>query len=698
MIRRLHDRTGAFARKYPAVLMCGAACAVILPVLLSGRTGFSFAFLLVLTAVWFFPLRTGLFRIAIPAALTAFSLVLHAPYRVEDPLLRYFSGSPGYAVAEVRITDESLSTGLAFLKPPYSVRAQVRSVTGLTGERVELISDVMLVAPYDERENWDPGYGDVYRVSGTFRRPAPPLTADDFDYRQWLERQGIYYELRSDSLEKKERGCGLLRGLYDIRSWLLNRVCARITPENARDLAPGLFFGIRSADAGTKQDFLKSGMIHILSVSGTHVTLFAGVLFVLLCFLPYRWRYLSVIALTFLYTASTGMRVPAFRAFVMFALFFGLRAFQLRTITLNTLFLTAFILLVLDPVTLFSTGFQFSFLVVAALLLTSEFQRRHPPPPGEELLLTPSRWIEPGMIRRHVFGLRLRQMIAGCLVAWLVSLPLSLLYQGMLPAGSPVANFLAIPVVLLGFFFFFLTGLFSFVPLLSGLFSWFLSLDLELICLLAETFAAAGAKIATPGLFSVIGFLLLLFLFLAVHRKWIRILCPVCLLLLCLWWCRGAFDKEETILLFSDGTAYSICVIHPENASADILFLPDMQFAAAVFRQLRSHQVNHCTQLFLQSSNQDCCSAETYLRERFPVLKTLPDDPGEPHPPLQIFRTDSILAVEHKNELYFQIRKRDGTVFSGMIRKSEPDDTLTFSAQKKSFPLVCGKIRCYPVQ
>ena len=217
----------------------------------------------------------------------------------------------------------------------------------------------------------------------------------------------------------------------------LKQLCRYIPDPEVKALVPGLFFGLRGTDPETLENFRSSGMIHIISVSGTHISLFALVLFLLLAPLPYQFRYSLVILFTFLYAESTGMRVPAFRAFMMFAMFCGLRMFRMYTLSFNTLFLAATLLTLLDPMAIFQAGFQFSFLAVAALLMLSAWQKMHVLPQSERMLLTPSRMISANYVRMSKFKNRFVQVIFSCIIAWLISLPLTLYHQGLWSTGTP---------------------------------------------------------------------------------------------------------------------------------------------------------------------------------------------------------------------------------------------------------------------
>jgi competence protein ComEC len=132
------------------------------------------------------------------------------------------------------------------------------------------------------------------------------------------------------------------------------------------------------------EDFRRSGLAHLLAVSGMHVGLLAAGCLALLSFLPLSWhlRYLLLLPALLLYAALTGGSVSVLRAAGMGSLLIFSRLFERRLLLLEVLILSALIQLWLEPNQLMKPGFQLSYLAVAALALSvevgSKFSRRLP--------------------------------------------------------------------------------------------------------------------------------------------------------------------------------------------------------------------------------------------------------------------------------------------------------------------------------
>lgn len=146
-------------------------------------------------------------------------------------------------------------------------------------------------------------------------------------------------------------------------------------PLRERALAKALLIGVRDElDADQKTAFARSGTMHVLAVSGAHVGIIWAVLNFLLKRLGNRTRpriVRSVLILMALwgYAGLTGAEPSVLRATVMCSLF-TLGGMLLRTSGhLNSLFASALVLLVWDPIMLWQLSFQLSFLAVFGIIL-----------------------------------------------------------------------------------------------------------------------------------------------------------------------------------------------------------------------------------------------------------------------------------------------------------------------------------------
>jgi competence protein ComEC len=239
----------------------------------------------------------------------------------------------------------------------------------------------------------------------------------------------------------------------------------------ATSLYLAMLLGEKAVLSTAQQDaFMRSGTFHIFSISGLHVGVIAVALNSLLRLLriPRRPATGLCLLILWLYVEVTGASSPALRALGMTAFLLGTQAFRRPGNPLAALAGAALVTLLLDPLQLFSTGFQMSYSVVAALImmggpLADRGQAAWQP----FALLPPPNWRR----HHHVIAWSGRKLItagAGCWVAFLASVPSGIGYFQLFAPGSLLANLVIIPLSSLAI----VSGFLSLLSGLCGLLPW----------------------------------------------------------------------------------------------------------------------------------------------------------------------------------------------------------------------------------
>jgi competence protein ComEC len=205
-------------------------------------------------------------------------------------------------------------------------------------------------------------------------------------------------------------------------------------PSREAELARGFVLGEdEHIDEGTKEDFRRAGLSHLLAVSGENVTLLALLAMPVLGLLgiPLRERLLWVLGLIAVYVPVAGAGPSIQRAGVMgavgvLALLGGRRASRLYALAL-----AAVVTLVVDPGVAADIGWQLSFAAVLGILLLATPFRR-----GLEPRLGCGPW------RRA-----LAEGLAVTVAATLATAPLIAFHFETLSTTTLVANVLAMPAV-----------------------------------------------------------------------------------------------------------------------------------------------------------------------------------------------------------------------------------------------------------
>ena len=224
-----------------------------------------------------------------------------------------------------------------------------------------------------------PAYGDRIILTGLLRRPAPVRNPGEFDFDRYLKRTGFSAELISGDAEGRwqrlaaDQGNPVTAAALRSRDWIAGTV--------TRDLedSPDIAATVRTMVLGTREKtpdditdaFRASGTMHVFSVSGLHVALFAAVLWFALGLtpLPRGWIIGLSLALMFFYVFITGLRPSAWRAAIMTSFFLIGPGWNREGNIFNSLGASALLLLGWQTQQLFQAGFSLSFGVLLAIAL-----------------------------------------------------------------------------------------------------------------------------------------------------------------------------------------------------------------------------------------------------------------------------------------------------------------------------------------
>jgi competence protein ComEC len=336
-------------------------------------------------------------------------------------------------------------------KRERSWRYEVAVERLLDGETVTVVdSKALLYLPSDWKTI--PSVGDRLLVRGKLRRPDTATSAFSFDYRLFLERKGIPWiayvnnpdRIYTLPIEGKKSLFERLMRLSESSQALFRKY---ITDDDSYGLVKAMILGRRDdirSDLNTA--FVNSGTVHILSVSGLHIAIFFSVLHFL--FSPLKrstWGklfYLLIMsAILILYAIMTGLPASVQRATFMCIVWMLASTFARKQSPVNSLALSAFVLLLADPNAFFDVGFQLSFLAMLGIFLLAA--------PIASLYKPKNRIVQ------HLWSITIMSV-----TAQLMTFPLVTYYFNQFPSYFLIANLLAVDLagLLIPVSFIFLTG------------------------------------------------------------------------------------------------------------------------------------------------------------------------------------------------------------------------------------------------
>ena len=182
------------------------------------------------------------------------------------------------------------------------------------------------------------------------------------------------------SVELIESGHGniIKRGLFSFKRTFLEKV-GKVIPDPQVSLLGGLVVGAKqSLGEKLQEDFRKTGIIHIVVLSGYNVTIVAEAIMRFFSFLPFLFGIsVGVIAIIF-FAIMTGGSATIIRASLMAILVLLARATgRTQTIT-RALFIAGFLMLIHNPkILVFDSSFQLSFTATIALIYLAPKIEKH---------------------------------------------------------------------------------------------------------------------------------------------------------------------------------------------------------------------------------------------------------------------------------------------------------------------------------
>ncbi|WP_194303822.1 ComEC/Rec2 family competence protein [Chryseobacterium sp. Tr-659] len=273
-----------------------------------------------------------------------------------------------------------------------------------------------------------------YRAEAYITRPKPPSYDFQFNYAQYLKRRGIdcqiFFLKEISSIERTD--LSLSEKIDQYRFNVLKSIDKTEMSTRTKEFLKGIILADRTEiETDTLDDFNRSGLIHFLAISGTHIVVIFGMFyFVLIRFAPLKFRkYAVVLSLCFiwLFAIFIGFGNSVLRSCIMLTVYFIFILLQRKPDLLHSLALSAFIILIIDTRQIFDVGFQLSFLAVLGIFWLNQPLLKYFPK------------------QDHYFKKLIFNTITISLSAQLATLPLVLYYFHQFSFISLIANFVVVP-------------------------------------------------------------------------------------------------------------------------------------------------------------------------------------------------------------------------------------------------------------
>jgi competence protein ComEC len=272
---------------------------------------------------------------------------------------------------------------------------------------------------------------------------AEPLNPYRFNYREFMQKQRVEKQLQISNSEIRilsKTAKTPVTYASNFREKIIKELSKSKIDKNELAIMQALLLGQRQdISKEIYEEYAAAGAIHILAVSGLHV----GIILLILNWLFKPLNYLKnglvlktliLIALMWGFAILAGLSPSVVRAVTMFSFIAIGMQMRRKTSVLNSLFISLFILLLVNPYFIFQVGFQLSYLAVFTIVTIQ--------PKLFKL------WQPRFKITTYFWGL-----LSVSIAAQIGVLPLSLFYFHQFPGLFFLSNLLVLPVlgVILGF-------------------------------------------------------------------------------------------------------------------------------------------------------------------------------------------------------------------------------------------------------
>ncbi|MGH8398584.1 MAG: DNA internalization-related competence protein ComEC/Rec2 [Gammaproteobacteria bacterium] len=279
-----------------------------------------------------------------------------------------------------------------------------------------------------------PAPGQHWHFTLRLKQPRGYMNPGSFDYEGWLFRHGIGATGYVVHDQAKLVDAAVHFPLLRARAAILASIQRALNQNNFSGVAAALAVGDRSGiDVEQWRVFQNTGTAHLVAISGLHIGLVAGLVFLLMRFFWRRSAWLCArlpapiasalmaLLLASLYAAMAGFSVPTQRALIMLVALAGATLLRRHVRSWDMLGLALIGVLVLDPLSAGEIGFWLSFAAVAAIFFV--FSGRLNAGRGKVMQLLRTQW---------AVGVGL--------------LPLLVLFFHRATLVSPLANIVAVPI------------------------------------------------------------------------------------------------------------------------------------------------------------------------------------------------------------------------------------------------------------
>lgn len=213
--------------------------------------------------------------------------------------------------------------------------------------------------------------GDVIKLTGQIKYFEKSMNEYGFNFRNFKKSNGISYKIKAISDRKVEDA----NYYYKIQNKFIEHIHKTLkkylNEENYRLMVSIILADRTVLEVEEKNYFNNIGISHILALSGLHISIIMGFFEIMLGYCKVskvKRRFFAIIFVLF-YIISVGCPIGALRAFLMTSMVFAAFLLKKKYRSIDALFLSGIVNILINPFVYYSLAFIFSYLSVLSILL-----------------------------------------------------------------------------------------------------------------------------------------------------------------------------------------------------------------------------------------------------------------------------------------------------------------------------------------
>ena len=215
--------------------------------------------------------------------------------------------------------------------------------------------------------------GDLIYGFGNFEKPSIRRNYKGFDYSQYLKTKNVYMICKT---EKNQLKVLKHNSLFVGKMWIINlqnklkNNLNILLPNDTKGLANALLLGDSNfIDNEQKEIFSNANLMHILAISGMHITYIITFLNLIMKKCDNRKSKYFIIAFLIFFSQLTGGEPSVIRAVIMSCLILISKLFYRKSDTINNIAISCLFILLKNPYNILKLGFQLSFLGTLGIVI-----------------------------------------------------------------------------------------------------------------------------------------------------------------------------------------------------------------------------------------------------------------------------------------------------------------------------------------